>query len=63
MALLFRIILVILGIWFFIYTFTSIANFFNASVESYGNYLFFIVILIIFYFILPPKKSIFTSSD
>ena len=61
MALIFKIILAILGIWFFIFTFTSLANFFNVPVEQYGNYLFFIVVLMILYFILPSKGSIFMS--
>ena len=47
MALIFKIILAILGIWFFVFTFTSLANFFNVPVEQYGNYLFFIVVLMI----------------
>jgi hypothetical protein len=60
MNLLIKTLILIIAVCAIIYITTSIAGFFDVSMESYDNYLFFIVGLIVLYYLLPTKNySIF----
>ena len=52
-----KIILTLFGIYIFILSITSIANFVGMSTDDYVNYLLWIVALIIFWLILPKQTG------
>ena len=52
-----KIILTLVGMYVFILSITSIANFVGMSTDDYINYLLWIVALIVFWLILPKQTG------